>query len=100
MIKFLPTPADDNTYFEVSLAAWIVGTLSKDLEGMTRWPPASKSATSLVKARATPDESWDIVAVKVLKYFGKFCQEYGVNILWGLGILNVIVWFPCFQTHG
>lgn len=71
VLKFLPTKSDDNEYFEVGLADWLDDDLSDDMKTFSKWPPANKPATNLVKLQTKADPSWKRHEVKVMRFYGK-----------------------------
>jgi len=63
-VKFLPTPEDDNIYYEVALAKWLV-QIDKNMMGKLLWPDNDSVAGKLVRIEAKADKTWRQLEVEV-----------------------------------
>lgn len=68
-MKFLPTPDDDNVYYEVAVAKWLVEIDEKMMEKLL-WPKNNAAVGKLVRVEAKADETWQQFDVKVKRYYG------------------------------
>ncbi|XP_067206980.1 uncharacterized protein [Linepithema humile] len=68
VVKFLPTAEDDNVYYEVALAKWLV-QIDKNMIGKILWPKNNSIAGKLVRSEARADETWQQLEVEVKRYY-------------------------------
>ncbi|XP_070169932.1 uncharacterized protein [Polyergus mexicanus] len=68
VVKFLPTQEDDDLYYEVALAKWIV-QIDKNMIGKIFWPKNDAIAGKLVRSEARANETWPQLEVEVKKYY-------------------------------
>ncbi|XP_071581230.1 uncharacterized protein [Temnothorax nylanderi] len=66
--KFLPTSEDDNVYYEVALAKWLV-RINEEMKGILLWPNNDAVAGKLVRSEAKADETWRQLEVEVKRYY-------------------------------
>lgn len=71
VVKFLPTQEDDDLYYEVALAKWIV-QIDKNMIGNIFWPKNDAIAGKLVRSETRANETWPQLEVEVKKYYGMF----------------------------
>jgi len=81
-VKFLPTPEDDNIYYEVALAKWLV-QIDKNMMGKLLWPDNDSVAGKLVRIEAKADKTWRQLEVEVKRYYGmSYCILYIYCMMW------------------
>lgn len=68
-MKFLPTPDDDNVYYEVAVAKWLV-EIDEKMMGKLLWPNNNAAVSKLVRVEARADETWQRFDVEVQRYYG------------------------------
>ncbi|XP_034236303.1 uncharacterized protein LOC117642331 [Thrips palmi] len=73
VVKF-PPGEDEDTYFEVCLTSWIVGSLNDDMEGETYWPPDTASVSNLIKMQHKPDTNWKKFRIIVMRFYETYAQ--------------------------
>jgi hypothetical protein len=71
VVKFKPTPEDDNVYYDVALANWLV-QIDDNMIGKLLWPKNNLAAGKLVRSEATADKTWQQFEVEVKRYYGMF----------------------------
>jgi len=77
-VKFLPTSEDDNIYYEVALAKWLV-QIDKNMMGKLLWPDNDSVAGKLVRIEAKADKTWRQLEVEVKRYYGmSYCILYSI----------------------
>jgi len=101
-VKFLPnfTPEDDNIYYEVALAKWLV-QIDKNMMGKLLWPDNDSVAGKLVRIEAKADKTWRQLEVEVKRYYAKkylVCLSYIKNtLIFEYIIYNLIYKTFCFN---
>ncbi|XP_071578464.1 uncharacterized protein [Temnothorax nylanderi] len=68
VVKFLQTEEDDNIYYEVALAKWLV-QVDENMIGTILWPDSDALAGKLVRTEASADETWQQLEVEVKRYY-------------------------------
>lgn len=72
VVKFPPGAEDEDTYFEVGLRSWLVGSLNDEMEGETLWPPeTANNISNMIKHQQKPDTAWKKFKVVVMRFYGK-----------------------------
>lgn len=71
----MPTSEDDNVYYEVALAKWLV-RIDDEMKGILLWPNNDAVAGKLVRSEAKADETWRQLEVEVKRYYGMFYIIY------------------------
>ncbi|XP_071578935.1 uncharacterized protein [Temnothorax nylanderi] len=71
VVKFLQTEEDDNIYYEVALAKWLV-QVDENMIGTILWPDSDALAGKLVRTEASADETWQQLEVEVKRYYGTY----------------------------
>lgn len=69
VVKFLSTGEDDDVYYEVALAKWIV-QIDENMIGQILWPQNDAIAGKLVRSEARADETRQQLEVEVKRYYG------------------------------
>lgn len=80
VVKFLPAAKDDNVYYEVALAKWLV-QIDTNMIGKIFWPKNNSIAGKLVRSEARADETWQQLEVEVKRYYGMFYYMLKKGIL-------------------
>lgn len=74
VVKFLPTQEDDDVYYEVALAKWLI-QVDENMIGKIFWPQNDAIAGKLVRSEARANETWQLLEVQVKKYYGMICEK-------------------------
>ncbi|XP_029678800.1 uncharacterized protein LOC115244923 isoform X2 [Formica exsecta] len=77
VVKFLPTQEDDDLYYEVALAKWIV-QIDKNMSEKIFWPKNDAIAGKLVRSETRANETWPQLEVEVKKYYETYIAARNV----------------------
>ncbi|KYN08257.1 hypothetical protein ALC62_00768 [Cyphomyrmex costatus] len=72
VVKFLSTPDDNNVYYEIALAKWLV-QIDDNMIGKLLWPNNKSAAGKLVRSETKADETWQQFEVEVKRYYETYC---------------------------